>query len=153
MNRWYLTEILREKSFLARDSNTWPSDPHRLVQLTSLHYDTVRHLLSRTVGPNLVATSLWRSSFLERSPATDFWHEPVVPRVCISKRVGVQLLLLQPRATRSSLNAHFKTHFLGLFFELVWSPPHLHCSNTRVCSLYRTLSISLARPGHMSTRI
>ena len=153
MSRWYLMEILREKSLLARDSNPRPSDPHRLVQLTSLHYGTVRHLLSRTVGPNLVATSLWGSAFLAQSPATDFWHEPEVPRVCPSKRVGVQLLLLQPRATRSSLNAHFKTHCLGIFFELVWSPRHLHCSYTRVCSLYRTLSISLARPGHMSTRI
>ena len=44
-----------KKSLLARDSNPRPSDPGKL---TSLHYRPVCHLLSRTFGPNLVATSL-----------------------------------------------------------------------------------------------
>lgn len=47
---------------MACDSNPLPSDPLCLVQLTSLHWGTIRHLLSRNVDPNQVAsgcTPLW----------------------------------------------------------------------------------------------
>ena len=80
-----------------------PTHSNFSIQLTSLCHRSVAILwFNHGLGLYVAATNVWGTVCQEWLPATMFRPQPEQPRVRTSKRVGVQLLHSQPRATETT---------------------------------------------------